>query len=202
MATMKLPSSREPVPLHARAMDNLSYIRGAIETAGAFTAVSGLGVSLVGVTALLAAWIAAGRATREGWILVWVAEALVAILISAWATAVKARAADLPLFTGASRKFALSFGLAVAVGALLTPPLLHSSASDRIPGMWLSLYGTGIVTGGLFSVPAVPVMGLCFVLLGVAGLFGPAAWGDVLMAAGFGGLHLGFGLAIARRYGG
>jgi hypothetical protein len=68
--------------------------------------------------------------------------------------------------------------------------------------MWLSLYGTGIVTGGLFSVPVVPVMGLCFLLLGAVGLYGPAGWGDALMGLGFGGLHLGFGLAIARRYGG
>ena len=144
------PSSREPLPLHARAMDNLSYIRGAIEAAGSFTAVSGRGQAAVGLTALLAAWIAAGRSSRESWILVWVAEALLAILISASAIAVKARAAQLPLFTGAGRKFLVSFGLPIAVGALATPPLLQSSASDRIPGLWLLLYGTGIVTCGLF----------------------------------------------------
>jgi hypothetical protein len=183
-------------------MDNLSFIRGAIERAGSFTAVSGKGQCAVGLTALAAAWVAAGRAERREWVWVWIAEAMLAILISAWAIARKARAADLPLFTGASRKFALSFGLPVVAGALLTPPLLQSSASDRIPGLWLALYGTGIVTGGLFSVAVVPVMGACFILLGICALYGPAAWGDVLMAAGFGGLHLAFGVAIARRYGG
>jgi len=30
----------------------------------------------------------------------------------------------------------------------------------------------------------------------------PAAWGHWFMAAGFGGLHIGFGLVIARKYGG
>lgn len=183
-------------------MDNLSFIRGAIERAGSFTAVSGTGQAAVGVTALAAAWVAAGQASRERWVLVWVGEALVALLISAWAIARKARKADLPLFTGASRKFALSFGLPILVGALLTPPLLRSEASDRIPGLWLTLYGTGIVSGGLFSVAVVPVMGLCFVLLGGFALYAPAAWSDPLMAAGFGGLHIAFGLAIARRYGG
>ena len=195
-------SETSPLPLHDRAMDNLSFIRGAIERAGSFTAVSGKGQFAVGLTALAAAWVAAGRTTRREWVWVWIAEALVALLLSAWAIARKAKTAELPLFTGASRKFALSFGLPIAVGALLTPPLLDSGVSDRIPGVWLALYGTGIVTGGLFSVAAVPVMGACFVLLGAAALYGPPAWGDALMAAGFGGLHMAFGVAIARRYGG
>ena len=39
-------------------------------------------------------------------------------------------------------------------------------------------------------------------LLGTVALLGPAAWGNTLMALGFGGLHIGFCLVIARRYGG
>ena len=57
-------------------------------------------------------------------------------------------------------------------------------------------------TGGAFSVRVVPVMGLCLMLLGAAALVAPNNWGDALMAAGFGGVQIGFGLWIARRFGG
>jgi hypothetical protein len=54
----------------------------------------------------------------------------------------------------------------------------------------------------MFSVPAVPIMGLCFMVFGAVALFAPPEYANLFMAAGFGGLHLLFGLIIARRYGG
>jgi hypothetical protein len=38
--------------------------------------------------------------------------------------------------------------------------------------------------------------------LGAAALAAPAGWGDAFLAAGFGGLQIGFGVYIARRHGG
>ena len=49
---------------------------------------------------------------------------------------------------------------------------------------------------------AVPIMGLCLMVLGAAALFAPATWGNLFMAGGFGLVHMAFGLWIALRYGG
>ena len=85
---------------------------------------------------------------------------------------------------------------------MLTLALFQFGAVSVLPGVWLLLYGTAIVTGGAFSVRAVPIMGLCLMALGSAALFAPASWGNVFMAAGFGIVQIAFGVWIALRYGG
>jgi hypothetical protein len=183
-------------------MDNLRFIRQTMENATAFTAVSGWGVAMVGVTALAAALVARRVTGVEAWLAVWLGEAVVSLAIAGGATVRKARSSRLPLFSMPGKRFALSFSPPMVVGALLTAALWHHGLYAALPGMWLLMYGTGIVTGGAFSVRVVPVMGLCFMVLGAAALFLPFAWRDVLMASGFGGLHVVFGFIIARRYGG
>jgi hypothetical protein len=189
-------------PLHARAMDDLSFIRRTMERATAFTAVPGWGGVAMGVTGSIAAVVAARTGTAIGWVACWLTAAFVALLIGGWAMAVKARRAGTPVFSWSGRQFVLSFLPPLAVGALLTIVLVRNGLMQALPGTWLLLYGSGVITGGAFSVRAVPVMGVCFMLLGGVALFGPAPWGNLLMGAGFGGLHLLFGLLIARRYGG
>jgi len=194
--------SREPVALHAHAMDNLRFIRETMEQAGSFTAVPGMGGMLMGLSALCAAVVAARQQTLERWLAVWVGEALVAVLIGAVTATRKARAGKASLLSGPGRKFALGLVPSIFVAALLTYVLHRAGLYAIIPGIWLLLYGTGILSAGAFSVPVVPVMGVCFMALGAMALFCPLAWAHLFLAAGFGGLHLVFGGLIAARYGG
>ena len=52
------------------------------------------------------------------------------------------------------------------------------------------------------SVRIVPIMGASFMALGGAALFAPHALGRPFMLLGFGGLHLLYGVLIARWHGG
>jgi hypothetical protein len=195
------PRPGDTPALHARAMDNLSFIRHTMERATAFTAVPGWGGVAMGLVALAAAAMARGRPAGD-WLATWLAAAVVALGIGGWAMTRKARLAGSTVLSYQGRRFMLSYLPPIAVGALLTAALVRHANFGPLPGTWLLLYGTGVVTGGAFSVRVVPLMGLCFMALGAVALFGPPAWGDPLMAAGFGGLHILFGLVIARRHGG
>jgi len=200
--TLLRSQSAEPPEMQARAMDNLRFIRETMERAGAFTAISGWGEVAIGVTALGAAWIAARQVSDAAWLWTWIADAALSAGIAAWFTVAKARATKTPLTSEPARKFVFSFTPTMIVGAVLTALLFQHGLAARLPGVWLLLYGAAVITAGTFSVRIVPVMGGAFMALGVVGLLTPVAWGNLLMAAGFGGLHIVFGTLIARRHGG
>jgi hypothetical protein len=188
--------------MQARAMDNLQYIRETMEAAATFTAVSGWGTVVIGATAIAAAALAAITHSSTRWVFIWFLEAALSVGISVYTMALKARAARLPLWSEPARKILFSFAPPMAGGALLTLVLFEHGLISLLPGVWMLLYGIGVVAAGTFSVRIVPVMGLAFMAVGTAALFAPGTWGTQFMAAGFGGLHLFFGTLIARRHGG
>ena len=140
------------------------------------------------------------------WLATWMAEGALAVAIGILAMCRKASAAGLPMWSPPARKFVFSFMPPLVVGAALTIVLWRAGLIAAIPGVWLMLYGTGVITGGAFSVPVVPVMGACFLVVGALAMFPSPAWAlpwnDVWLGVGFGGLHILFGAIIARRYGG
>lgn len=195
-----------PERLHAHALDNIRFIRETMSRATEFTAVPGWGGVAMGVTALATATISGPPDQSMRWVLTWLAEAAVAGSIALLTIHRKAVRSGTPLmlFSGRSpaRRFALAYVPPFAAGIVLTVVFVAADLTTRLPGCWLLLYGTAVATGGAFSVRVVPIMGLCFMVLGSVALFSPVAWGHWFMAAGFGGLHIIFGFLIARSYGG
>ncbi|MFB3777604.1 MAG: hypothetical protein ACE141_08325 [Bryobacteraceae bacterium] len=196
------PIRTEPVAMHAHAMDHLRYIRQTMEGASSFTAVPGFGGIAMGATALFAALVAAHQSSSRAWLAVWLAEGVIALVIGVAFMVRKARSVQVPLLSRPGRKFALGLFPPMLAAALLTMVLFRANLAAPLPGIWLLMYGVGVVAAGAYSVRVVPAMGLCFMALGTAALFSPSAWGNWFLAAGFGGLHTVFGIVIARRYGG
>ena len=193
----------DPAPaLETRAADNLRFIRDTMERAASFTAVPGWGGVGVGVTALGAAALSILSPTPGRWLAVWLVEACVALAVFAWTMARKARRTGTDLFGGPARRFLLTLTAPLVAGAALTLALARAGRVDLLPGIWLLLYGTAVVTGGAMSIRAVLAMGALFMLLGLAALSSPSSWGTAYLAAGFGGLQIFFGALIARRHGG
>lgn len=191
----------ETPALHARAMDNLDFIRSTMERASAFTAVPGWGNVAIGCTALVTALIAARQTTDLDFLLVWLSEAAIAMGIALYEMQRKARAHNIALFSGPGVQFWRGLCPPLLAGLLLTIGLVKTGQFQLLPGSWLLLYGTGIITGGVHSIRIVPIMGLIFIGLGTIALL-EISWANLLMAAGFGLCHIVFGLIIARKYGG
>ena len=188
--------------LHARAMADLRFIRETMESAAAFSTFSGPGLAVIGGLAS-AAGLVAHVATQP--------TALAPRLgrgrggLRGRGRAVdrsKTRALDQPLMPGPAKKFALSLAPALFAGTLLTMALARAEAFSLLPGVWLLLYGAGLVAAGAWSVKTVPQIGTAFMTLGTAALLLPSEWGNWLLIAGFGGLHVAFGVIVGRKHGG
>ena len=183
-------------------MRNLSFIRDTMERSASFTAVSGWGGVVVGILAFAAAAVAATRSTETAWLLTWVATSLIGLALTVWATSRKAMRLGIPMLSGAGRKFTIGMAPSLVAGTILTFVLYQNGLTEILPGVWLLLYGAGVVTAGITSITAIRLLGVCFMLVGSVALLLPPELGDVMMAVGFGGLNLFFGILIVRKYGG
>jgi hypothetical protein len=192
----------QPEALQTRAARDLAYIRDTMARSGRFTAVSGKGGVAIGSIGLAAAWVAHRQTSDADWLAIWLGAAAVGAVVEASFLVAKARRLKVPLSRGAGRQFLFSLAPAAAVAAVLTPPLYSAGLVELLPAVWLLHYGAGILSAGVFSVPAVPAMGISFLVLGGVSLLFPAGFGDLFLGAGFGVLNLVFGAVIWSRHGG
>ena len=191
-----------PINIGDKALDNLKFIRETMERSANFTAIPGYGGALMGVTAIGAAIIAHNQPTIREWLITWLVEACLAFVIGIFAMWQKAKNAGDSLASAPARKFALAFSPPLVAGIILTFLFYYRNFFPFLPTVWLTLYGTAVVTGGAYSVKIVPIIGWLFILLGFVSAFADSRHGNLLMAAGFGVLQIVFGLIVARRYGG
>ncbi len=194
--------SEAPINLGDRAIDNLQFIRETMERSTAFTAVPGYGGILMGVTAIVAAYIAHSQDQLRDSLVTWLIEACLAFSIGLLAMWQKSKIAGQSLFSAPAKKFAVSFVPPLIVGVVATLGLWRYGQFYLTPPVCMLSYGAAVVCGGGFSVRVVPVMGWCFMAMGTLAFALPFSYGNLMMALSFGGLHIIFGAIIAKRYGG
>lgn len=207
-----LPQSddKAPVSLRGHALDNLSFIRDVMAASKSFTGVPGWGMVAMGVVALIGGWIAT-RDHAYRWADTWFLVGGIGCAIGLVTMALKSQRRKTPVLLGPGRKFILNFCPPILAGCVLSEIFYEQRLFHFMPGMWLLLYGAAVINGGAFSVALIPIMGVCFMLLGSVTVFLPdtalALSGfvhpyDIALAIGFGGLHIVFGIIIALRHGG
>jgi hypothetical protein len=154
----------------------------------------------VGVVGLAAAAVAA-RMGEPTTLRVWLPTATLAVAIAAVANGAKAKRLNVPLWSGTFRKLAWVMAPVLVAGAVLTYALVTADVESLLPGTWLALYGAGVTAGGTLSVRAIRGMGVLLLLFGAAALLRPDL-GAPLLAAGFGAVHIVFGVRVITRHGG
>ena len=192
----------QPESVGSHAAENLRFIRHAMERSSTFTAIPGIGGVVMGVIALAAAAMAARQPTGDRWLLTWLGAAALAAVVGLIMMARKARVARVPLTGSNARRFGLGMAAPFVAGAAITYELWAVRNFTVMAPAWLLLYGAGLLTGGQFSVPVVRLIGVCFMVVGLAAILTPHEWRNAWLAIGFGGLQIGFGTYIARNHGG
>jgi hypothetical protein len=188
--------------LGRHAEESLQFIRRTMERSSTFTAVPGLGGAGMGAIGLAAALLAANQPSAERWLVVWLLAAAVALGVGATSLWRKAARSGAPLSGALGRRFALGMAAPLVAGAAITYALWRAGDYAVMAPAWLLLYGAGVVVGGMFSVPVVRAIGVCFMAAGIAAIVTPPDWGNTWLGIGFGGLQIGFGIHIARHHGG
>lgn len=173
-----------------------------MERSATFTSIPGIGGAAMGLIALVASAVAANQPSEDRWLATWLAAATLAAVVGLVGMVRKARRGGAPLTGANARRFAMGMIAPFVAGAAITYELWTVRSFTVMAPAWLLLYGAGVLTGGIFSVPVVRAIGVCFMTLGMAAIGSPPEWGNVWLAIGFGGLHVGFGIYIARNYGG
>ena len=137
----------------------------------------------MGATALIAAVVAMRQPTIDGWLAVWLAEALVGFTIALFSMQQKASRQGTDMLSSAGRRLLMGLLPALAAGGVLTAAMVWDGSTRLVPGVWLLLYGIGVVQAGAFSVRVVPAMGAVFIVLGAIALPMPWLWANIMLAA-------------------
>jgi hypothetical protein len=197
---------------------DIAEIRSIMERSTKFLSLSGLSGIGAGVVALAGAWMgwhmitADGVAltstataadlkpdTRTGLVLLGVAVLALALAIAWFFSRRTMRKHAEPMHGPVMRQLVLSFAVPILIGAFMTLLAFHRGPLWPVVPSMLLFYGLGIFNAGSYTFGEVRALGMVEILLGLTAALLPE-YGLFLWAAGFGVLHVVYGVLFFRKY--
>lgn len=185
------------VSMDSHAAATLSYIRASMERAGSVALPGSAGFAM-GSIGCIAAALSLLPPLQNHWLPLWLAAAVPAMCIGA---ALVARPGSLRYSVLAGtplRRFVLCLVPGLFAGAVTTAVLWSAELTRPVRGLWLISYGCALISASAVTTRMLTRMGCAFAVLGAVALIAGDVQQNLLMGAGFGGLHLAFGIVIGR----
>jgi hypothetical protein len=183
------------VPLDTHAAETLRYIRESMDAAGTVAVPGSAGIAM-GLIGLAAAVLASTETLRPHWLPLWLAAAVLASGAGGVLMARQSSRQSFTLFGAPLRKFLLCLLPGLFAGAVMTAIHWRADNLHAIPGTWLLSYGCALISTSALTGRLVGALGGLFVALGLIALWLPDSLQTVALGAGFGELHLLFGILI------
>ena len=199
-AAFPLPSEA-PAAIESRALGTLAYIRASIESSSSMD-VPGMAGIVMGIIGVLTAVAVSVPRLAPHWLAIWLAAAALALVLGGASVARQIVRSGHSRYLGPTRKFLLCLCPALLAGAVLTLALANAGTLNFIPGTWLLLYGCAVLSASTLPTAEIArlicIMGALFVALGSVTFALPTTAHTLMLGAGFGVLHIVFGILIGR----
>ena len=161
-------------------------------------AVPGSAGIVLGAIGLIAAALSQAPGLHKYWLGIWLGAALVGAVIGSILIVRESSLRDLRLAGTPLLKFAMCLSPALGAGLIMTAVHWFGGNLHAIPGTWLLLYGCALVAASAATTRVIAMLGALFILFGLLALLLPDEPQIFLLGAGFGGLHIIFGILIGR----
>ncbi len=181
------------VQFDSHALSTLRYIRNSMEAA-ASVAVPGSAGIMMGTVGIAASACTFATSLAEHWFAIWLIAAAVAAVGGAVLLLRPVSLRGVSLRGAPLQKFAVCLCPGLVAGAVLTCVLVLAHQFDLIAGTWLLLYGCALASASVPTTRMLLLMGALFGVSGSIAFFLPHPLQMLALGAGFGGIHLGFGI--------
>jgi hypothetical protein len=183
--------------LDSHATATLSYIRSSMEGA-VLLAVPGSAGIVLGTIGLIATGLCFIPALHTYWLAIWLSGALLGAVVGSILLVRESSLRELRLVGTPLRKFALSLSPSLGAGLVMTAVHWFGGNLHAIPGTWMLLYGCALVSASAATTRIIAALGALFILFGLSALLLSDNYQILMLGAGFGGLHIFFGVLIGR----